>query len=86
MPSSLPSTSRPLATTRSGPCFEPDFFVGLDLGKTQDYTALAVLERSLLPPAVKDGPALATYGVRHLQRWPLGTAYTVIVPAVPRRM
>jgi hypothetical protein len=54
-----------------------DFFIGLDLGQTQDFTALAVLERSkTVAPAV--------YSVRHLQRYPLGTPYTAIVPAVAR--
>src|SRR5262249_15051200 len=56
-----------------------DFFVGLDLGQAQDFTALAVLER---PP--NDGPEGPVYALRHLVRWPLGTPYTAIVPAVAR--
>jgi hypothetical protein len=47
--------------------------VGLDLGQTTDYSALAVLE-------AQDAPKEPTrYSVRHLHRWPLGTAYTQIV-------
>ncbi len=58
-----------------------DFLVGLDLGQAQDFTALAVLER---PPT--DGPEGAAYALRHLVRWPLGTPYTTLVPAVARIM
>ena len=56
---------------------QSDFFIGLDLGQTSDPTAVAVLER----PAVgrDDGPV---YLLRHLQHYPLGTAYTTIVPKV----
>ena len=48
------------------------FIVGLDLGQAQDPTALAVVERS----QASDG---VIYAARHLQRWPLRTAYTEIV-------
>jgi hypothetical protein len=54
-----------------------DFIVGLDLGQTFDFSALAVVERS--GPVEK--PDLA---VRHLQRYPLATPYTAIVSAVAR--
>ena len=57
---------------------EADYFLGLDLGQASDYTALAVLER---PGA--DGGDLA-YALRHLRRFPLGTPYTAVVPAVCR--
>jgi hypothetical protein len=53
-----------------------DHVIGLDLGQAQDYTALAVLERSAAPG---EPPA---YAVRHLRRFPLGTPYTAVVPAV----
>jgi hypothetical protein len=56
-----------------------DFFVGLDLGQAQDFTALAVLERPLV-----EGSEESSYALRHLVRWPLGTPYTTIVPAVAR--
>jgi hypothetical protein len=54
-----------------------DFVLGLDLGQTTDFTALAILER---PPAGagEDAP----YALRHLRRFALGTPYTAIVPAV----
>jgi hypothetical protein len=51
------------------------FFVGLDLGQSQDFTALVVAERT-----VKDGQA--HYQVPHLQRFRLGTSYPVIVDRV----
>ncbi|MDP9310462.1 MAG: hypothetical protein M3R24_06160 [Chloroflexota bacterium] len=51
------------------------FFVGLDLGQAQDYTALSVIERrpNVLP---------THYQVRHLERFQLGTAYPAIVDRV----
>ena len=59
----------------------PDYFLGLDLGQTRDFTALAVLERS--PPTDADTTVeQSEYALRHLHRFPLGTPYTEIVPAV----
>src|SRR6516162_8054568 len=59
----------------------PDYFLGLDLGQTRDFTALAVLERS--PPTDADTTVeQSEYAQRHLHRFPLGTPYTQIVPAV----
>lgn len=58
------------------PC---DYIVGLDLGQTTDNSALAVLERPV-EASSKD----AVYALRHLQRFPLGTPYTTIVPGVAR--
>jgi hypothetical protein len=56
-----------------------EFFLGLDLGQSSDYTALAVLERTMRPrpdsPREKEGH----YGVRFLKRWQLGTAYEDII-------
>jgi hypothetical protein len=54
------------------------YVIGLDLGQSQDFTALAVLER-WAPETSTDKP---DYALRHLKRFPLGTAYTDIVPAV----
>ncbi len=42
---------------------------GLDLGKVQDYSALAVAEQA-------EANGRRAYHVRHLHRWPLGTPYT----------
>jgi len=49
------------------------FFVGLDLGQAEDYTALAVAKRSGEP---------TRYDLRHLERFPLGTPYPAIVARV----
>ncbi len=62
---------------------EPRYFVGLDLGQAQDFTALAVLERPP-PESAKARGEPPVYSVRHLQRFPLGTPYTAIVREVDR--
>jgi len=49
--------------------------VGLDLGQSQDFSALAMLEWAPPPPAVRAAPV---YDLRTLHRWPLGTPYTEI--------
>ena len=62
------------------------FFVGVDLGKVHDYTAIAVVERAELTG--EWDPAMYTYRkevalrLRHLERVPLGTPYTGIVERV----
>jgi hypothetical protein len=50
----------------------PEYFLGLDLGQPGDYTALAALEAEEEPDGCR------SLGVRHLQRWPLGTSFTQI--------
>jgi hypothetical protein len=55
-----------------------DYFTGLDLGQSRDFTALAVLERS--NPAVRC--AATHYAVRHLERLALGTPYTEVCTRV----
>jgi hypothetical protein len=55
------------------------YVLGLDLGQTKDFTALAVLESQPTKPAEQPD-----YALRHLRRFPLGTPYTEIVPAVAR--
>ena len=50
------------------------FVIGLDLGQSQDFTALAVLEYS--------GNIRRRYACRHLERVPLGTDYPAIVARV----
>jgi hypothetical protein len=47
------------------------YFLGLDLGQAQDYSALAVLETADTDPP-------RTYAGRHLQRWSLGTSYPTV--------
>jgi hypothetical protein len=67
-----------------------DYFVGLDLGQSQDFTALVVVERSEFPGAW-DG-AKFTYGtetavrLRHMERIPLGTTYPEVVARVGKVM
>ena len=54
---------------------EAAHFVGIDLGQTTDYTAIAILERS----AAESKPF---FDVRHLHRFPLGTPYPSVVAAL----
>src|SRR5262249_36527244 len=51
---------------------------GLDLGLAQEFTALAVLERTLPPDPGRPGREVSHYAVRHLERFPLGTPYTEV--------
>ncbi|MEM8598473.1 MAG: hypothetical protein AAGF99_01005 [Bacteroidota bacterium] len=57
------------------------FFVGLDLGQAQDYTALCVIEQRYTAKTKTD-PARTDYHLRHLERFQLGTSY----PAVAERV
>jgi len=52
------------------------FFIGLDLGQVQDYTALTIIEK-IYPP---DEEYL--YHLRHIERFPLHTSYPQIVDKV----
>ncbi|MBK9167681.1 MAG: hypothetical protein IPM24_09480 [Bryobacterales bacterium] len=52
----------------------PMLFAGLDLGREQDHSALAVL----------DGSPGAVWRVRHLRQFPLGTPYTAVLETVAR--
>ena len=58
-----------------------NFFMGLDLGQAQDYTALAIVEK-VTERNILFGTQKEQYLVRHLQRFPLGTTYPVIVDRV----
>ena len=53
------------------------FFVGCDLGQVNDYTALAVIERTQL-----EGVADPMYTCPHLERVPLGTSYEAVAERV----
>ncbi len=55
---------------------EVEYTIGLDLGKSQDYSAECVIERAAPPEGE------VTYAVRHLRRWPLGTSYTTVAEDV----
>jgi hypothetical protein len=59
----------------------PHYVLGLDLGQTQDFTALAVLERQPLSAGAA-ATAKPDFALRHLRRFALGTPYTAIVSAV----
>ena len=65
-----------------------EFIVGLDLGQSQDYSAMAVLEKIMPPPGTWAGdPAkVARYDVGHLGRAPLGTRYPVVVARTRERI
>jgi hypothetical protein len=54
------------------------YFSGLDLGQAQDFTALAVIEKSLLADPERPRTKIGYYAVRHLERFPLGTPYTEV--------
>lgn len=60
-----------------------DFVVGVDLGQSQDYTAIAVVERirtvDFDPETLRPGVPTISYHLRHLERPELGTRYPVIV-------
>ena len=58
------------------------FFVGLDLGQTQDYTALVVLEHLPSRPGATPRHRDQTFALRHIRRWDLGTSYPRIVTDV----
>ena len=67
---------------------QPRYFVGLDLGKAQDHTALAVIERAeqlrrdARLSVSYDFPRRILHSVRHLERVPLMTPYPDIVELV----
>ena len=52
------------------------YIVSVDLGKSQDYTALVIVESESAPHKA------TTYSVRHLERYPIGTRYEDIRDAV----
>jgi hypothetical protein len=46
------------------------YFVGLDLGLAQQYTAVAALEQTATPDPQTPDREIRHYAVRHLQRSP----------------
>ena len=62
-----------------------NFYIGLDLGQAQDYTALTVIERKHFNYNVRSLPR-EQYHVRHLERLKLGTPYPAIVEQVQELM
>jgi hypothetical protein len=58
------------------------YVVGLDLGQTQDPSALAVAEATEVVDPERPPRMRRLVAIRHLQRWPLGTGYPTIVAQV----
>lgn len=56
--------------------------IGLDLGQTHDYTALAVMHQPRKAGKETRNNPLPAYDMPHLQWFPLGTPYPQIVSAV----
>jgi hypothetical protein len=67
-----------------------DYFVGLDLGQSQDFTALVVVERAEFAgewdAATFEHRTETAVRLRHLERIPLGTSYPEVVARVGRVM
>jgi hypothetical protein len=63
-----------------------EFFCGLDLGQSQDYTAVCVIEKVRLPDGpvntALEQPMREELHLRHIERLPLGTSYPVVVQHV----
>jgi hypothetical protein len=58
------------------------YYLGLDLGQAQDYTAICIAERNETMCGNLAARSGATYQVRHLERPALGTPYPAIVARV----
>ncbi len=67
-----------------------EYFVGLDLGKRHDFSALAVVESAQVQgawdPANWCNKVRTERSLRHLERIPLGTPYTDVVWQVDKLM
>jgi hypothetical protein len=60
------------------------YFLGLDLGQSNDYTALAIIHAGHERNA--DGTIDSFLRLRHLERYPLGTPYTDVADGVAALM
>jgi hypothetical protein len=58
-----------------------EYYLGLDLGQSQDYTAITILEKE---PQSEDTPS--NYRIRYLERPQLGTPYPDIVEKVSKML
>jgi hypothetical protein len=56
-----------------------DYVVGLDVGRTCEFTALAAVERTRPTEPEGDVRPPSCYAVRHLERFTPGTPYTEVV-------
>jgi len=92
----MPSTDAPTALNHGMPNLPVPtrYTLGLDLGKMNDHTALAIAQewpertdlnfgQATLTPSWADDPS---YDLRWLFRWPLRTNYHTIAEAVARRV
>jgi hypothetical protein len=61
------------------------YTTGLDVGPAQDFTAIAVLERTKAPHLNYPNQAVTFYAVRHLQRFSPGTPYAEIAAVLAKR-
>jgi len=65
------------------------FFLGLDLGQRHDFTALAILDRTVsltghTDPVTFQRQTSTSLCFRHLHRYPIGTSYTTITDDLRR--
>jgi len=78
------SNTVPNSTIEDTPSKDSLFFIGVDLGQMQDYTAIAIVERMeyVTNTGDDDGEHIIEHRVRHLERFPLGTLYPEVVRKV----
>ena len=57
----------------------PTYVSGLDLGQSQDFSALVVVEQDRIPDPDRAGVMANRFDVRHVHRWPLGTSYPAVI-------
>jgi hypothetical protein len=55
------------------------YFSGLDLGQAQQFTALAVLEKTAFGDPADPAVPPPQYAVRHLERFPIGSPYPEVI-------
>ena len=58
------------------------YYLGLDLGQQNQFTALAVLEKTETADPEDREQTVNTYAVRHLERFPVGTVYAQVFERV----
>lgn len=68
---------------------QPRYYVGLDLGQAQDYSAIVVIERAELSLPERDPVTMSfkeetRFSVRHAERIALGSPYPEVVERVMR--
>ncbi len=61
------------------------YYSGLDVGGVQEFTALAVLEKTTQPDPASPEREASHFAVRHLERFPLGTPYTEVCEQLRER-